>query len=438
MPRALADAGLRDLLEITVDNPPMGHCIAVMNTKGGVGKSTIVMALAETLSAYHGKNVLVVDSDSQTSMSSMLMAMSRWEQLEQQHRTIVDYLSRTVLGGETVDWREFVASGVSDVEDAPSVYLIPSHMELSLLEREVSGQHKEVELRGAVRGLLADARKMFDMVLIDCPPGLSVLTECWLREVDYFLPPTKPDYLGVRGLSILKRFREQNAGQGFAELLGVLVNLKDQRVASEEQWHAQLRADPGNRCFETTIPRRAYIQRAADFDSSRRTYIAKYPGDAGLAVRMLAQEVLARLAGTVWQAPKPVVTAPRPARATPAAAAAQLKPAAAAPPASASAAAPPAPVPAAPVATAVAMASAEAAPTRAAASEPPAEAGPAAGIPILSAVMRAAKRPMMGERVALAPRPPTGGLGIGRPVQRRAPAAVEKPPVTPANDESKP
>ena len=51
----------------------MRSTIAVMNTKGGVGKSTLVMALAETLSAYHGKNVLVIDSDSQASVSTMLM-----------------------------------------------------------------------------------------------------------------------------------------------------------------------------------------------------------------------------------------------------------------------------------------------------------------------------------------------------------------------------
>ena len=60
----------------------MGHSIAVMNAKGGVGKSTVVMALAETLSTFHKQNVLVIDSDSQTSISVMLMHMSRWEELE--------------------------------------------------------------------------------------------------------------------------------------------------------------------------------------------------------------------------------------------------------------------------------------------------------------------------------------------------------------------
>ena len=292
----------------------MGHSIAVMNTKGGVGKSTLVMALAETLSAVHGKNVLVIDSDSQTSMSSMLMHMASWEQMERQNRTLVDYLNIMTLGPGDAQWTDFVARNVSDVEEARSVYLIPSHMELSLFEREVSAQRRETELRGVVRKLLDEAMRMFDIVLIDCPPGLSLLTECWLREAQYFMPPTKPDYLAVRGLGILKKFRQEYSEQGFADLLGVVINLKDGRIASEEEWHARLLADPENRCFQTHIPRRAYIQRAADFDTDKRTFIAKYPGDAGQSIRALTKEALGRLASAPKQMPAPPVRGAQPAR----------------------------------------------------------------------------------------------------------------------------
>jgi len=280
----------------------MGHSIAVMNTKGGVGKSTVVMALAETLSAYHGKNVLVIDSDSQTSMSTMLMHVSSWEHMEQQEKTLVDYLMNQVLGPADANWKDFIASGVSDVEDSRSVYLIPSHMQLSLFEREVSSQKREDALRATVRNLLAETMRMFDFVIVDCPPGLSLLTETWLREVQYFIPPTKPDYLAIRGLDILKRFRKEYENEAFAQLLGVLVNLKDGRIASEEKWHGKLLEDADNRCFKTHIPRRAYIQRAADFDTGKRTYIAKYPGDAGQAIRAVTLEVLGRLSAKPLEA----------------------------------------------------------------------------------------------------------------------------------------
>jgi chromosome partitioning protein len=301
----MSQAGAREAGGREAGGRAVGRSIAVMNTKGGVGKSTIVMALAETLSVFHHKNVLVIDSDSQTSMSSMLMHISRWEQLERQQRTLVDYLSDRVLAGGQRSWREFVATGVSDVEEAESIYLVPSHMELSLFEREVSAAQRDGDLRAAIRSFLVEAKQMFDIILIDCPPGLSLLTECWLREADYFMPPTKPDYLAVRGLAILKRFREQHQEAGFAELLGVLINLKDGRIGSEEDWHKKLMDEPANRCFQTHIPRRAYIQRAADFETEKRTYIAKYPGDAGQSIRQMATEVLARLNGQAWQKPAP-------------------------------------------------------------------------------------------------------------------------------------
>ena len=392
----------------------MGQSIAVMNTKGGVGKSTIVMALAETLSAFHGKNVLVIDSDSQTSISSMLMHLSRWEQMERQGKTLVDLLMTNVLGSGGASWRDYVASGVSDVEDSPSVYLIPSHMELSLLEREVSAEKREGELRAFVRTLLAETCKLFDIVLIDCPPGLSLLTECWLREVDYVIPPTKPDYLAVRGLAILKRFREQHAESGFGELLGVLINLKDGRIASEDKWHADLAADPANRVFKSVIPRRAYIQRAADFDSERRTYIAKYPGDAGQALRQLTVEVLERVSGADRKSRE------RSASETQAAAAPVVAPAPAAAVAS--------PAPEAP--TAPPMSAAKPAPSVAAAAPAPAsvvkapvQAGPGAPIPTTpAATPPTPAAPAKSPTTSLAPVP--------EPAARPAPVA---PPVaTPA------
>jgi chromosome partitioning protein len=288
----------------------VGQTIAVMNAKGGVGKSTVVMALAETLSTFHKKSVLVIDSDSQTSMSIMVMHMSRWEELEKTKRTLVDYLAAMTLGDGNADWRTFVAPRVSDVDEAETIYLIPSHMELSLFEREVSERGLQQQLALAVRALLDDAKRYFDVVFVDCPPGISILTETWLRECDFFMPPTKADYLSVRGLAIIERYRDLAPGRRFATNLGVIINQKDGRIRAEEEWHQWLLADPKNMCFRNAIPRRAYIQRAADFDAGMRTYAAKYPGDAGEAMRALSEELLQRLAAAEAARPsEPVAVA---------------------------------------------------------------------------------------------------------------------------------
>ena len=130
----------------------MRNSIAVMNTKGGVGKSTIVLALAETLSTYHGKNVLVIDSDSQASVSAMLMSGGNLRRLQGEGRTLVDYLVATVLRNEPVEWPNYVVSGVSDVDDARTVYLLPSDMQLTLFEREVSKEALHTRLRTSIGG----------------------------------------------------------------------------------------------------------------------------------------------------------------------------------------------------------------------------------------------------------------------------------------------
>jgi chromosome partitioning protein len=274
----------------------MRNTIAVMNTKGGVGKSTVVMALAETLSAEHGKNVLVIDSDSQASVSSMLMTVANLHRLQSEGATIVDYLIGRVLQKTDPQWTSFVVRNVSDVEEARTVFVIPSDMQLTLFEREVSKESLHGHLRLAISGLLNDARSVFDIVLIDCPPGLSVLTECWLREADFHISPTKADYISMCGLEVFRRFKSLNPEMGFAHNLGVIVNMRDPHSASEREYHGWLAADADNRCFGWTLPRMNALQDAARFQPGERSFSAKYPGLVGDAVRGLAAEVLQRMA----------------------------------------------------------------------------------------------------------------------------------------------
>ena len=78
----------------------MRNTITVMNAKGGVGKSTLVLALAETLANDHGKKILVIDADAQASISHMLMRQEELESVQARGRTFVDYLIAAVLKRE--------------------------------------------------------------------------------------------------------------------------------------------------------------------------------------------------------------------------------------------------------------------------------------------------------------------------------------------------
>ena len=135
-------------------------------------------------------------------------------------------------------------SGVSDVDDARSIDLLPSDTHLTLFEREVSKGDHEAALRRTVGELLTEARGLYDLVLVDSAPGLSVLTESWLREADFYLSPTRPDYISTRGLKFLREFRERDAHMAFAECLGVVINMKENLSREDADYENWLRQDP--------------------------------------------------------------------------------------------------------------------------------------------------------------------------------------------------
>lgn len=297
--------------------------IAVMNTKGGVGKSTLVLAVAETLTAVHGKSVLVIDSDSQASVSSMLMTSMRLHKLQSDAATIVDLLANSVLQRQPLDWPKYVVAGSSDIDDATGLYLIPSDMQLTLFEREVSRESLHGALRTTIHALLEGVRAAFDIVLIDCPPGLSVLTESWLREADFHISPTKPDYISVCGLEVFRRFKALNPEMGFAENLGVVVNLMDPSGVQDRDYDAWLRERADNRCFTQPIHRSVALQHITQFSPEGRSWLGKYPGNVGLAIKSICIEILERIEASPAvavqpaKAAAPVAEAPAEVQATP-------------------------------------------------------------------------------------------------------------------------
>jgi chromosome partitioning protein len=283
----------------------MRNTIAVMNTKGGVGKSTLVLATAETLSARFGKNVLVIDADAQASVSLMLVSAGNLNRLQTDGATIVDFLVATVLKKDAVDWHRFVTAGVSDVQEARSVYLIPSDMQLALFEREVSLEQALIQLRTSIGGLLGLLRDAFDIILIDCPPGLSVVTESWLREADFHISPVVPDQLSIYALEVFGYFKGRNPEMGFAESLGVLINMKDMESAADADFERRLRDNADNRCFAQTVPRTPTLQHAIQLSATERPYDAKYTGEAAAALKAICQELLGKvIAGNAVPQPK--------------------------------------------------------------------------------------------------------------------------------------
>ena len=206
----------------------MRNSIAVMNTKGGVGKSTLVLALAETL-----------------------VGLPRQERARDRQRRAGERVQHADDGVEPVqaaerrrDHRRLSARDraqgrdgrMAEVHRAQRLRRRRRAHRLSCCRATCSSRCSSARCRRractracatVIAELLAGVRKVFDIVLIDCPPGLSVLTESWLREADFHVSPTKADYVSVCGLEVFRRFKALNPEMGFAENLGVIVNMKE-------------------------------------------------------------------------------------------------------------------------------------------------------------------------------------------------------------------
>lgn len=269
--------------------------IAVMNAKGGVGKSTLTMALAETLALDHGKHVLLIDSDGQMSLSLMQMPVERLNDLAANHATLAAFLAHHVVPGSQPDWRSYVVSGVGDVEDIETLHIVPGDMDLTLVERDIVSGHAAQRVREACRNLLAEAAHHVDIVIVDCAPGISVMTEIWLRECQWHLIPVKPDVLAVSGLQYLQAFQNRNPEAGFAQRLGVIVNMAEPHLETDQTIEEYLRCNDALRCFPASIPMTPHIKKANLFQRDKRSFQNKYPGEAGRAIRTIAEEMLARI-----------------------------------------------------------------------------------------------------------------------------------------------
>ena len=138
------------------------------------------------------------------------------------------------------------------------------------------------------------------------------MRESWLREADFHLSPTKPDYVSTCGLEVFRRFKGLNPEMGFAENLGVIINMRDAQSPVEADYQRWLKENPDNRLFAQTVPRTSALQHASHLSAVERSYMAKYPGESSVAIRAVCQELLNRLEAANAASASPPAAAPPP------------------------------------------------------------------------------------------------------------------------------
>lgn len=199
--------------------------IAIANQKGGVAKTTTAHNLGAALAGL-GKKVLLADLDSQASLT----ISAGLEPLEQE-RTIVDVMRRDAQPIERC---------IVPIKE--NLDIVPSIIDLATVELELlSRASREKVLERALR----PARQMYDFIIVDCPPQLSILTINALSCADGVLIPVKTDYLAYRGLTqLMDSVNEvQELINPGLRVLGVLATLYDVRVSDDRDILALLQKE---------------------------------------------------------------------------------------------------------------------------------------------------------------------------------------------------
>ncbi len=251
------------------------HIIAVLNQKGGVGKTTTVVNLAIFLRKLN-KSVLVVDIDPQGNATSGLGV---------DKQLIAASTKELMLGAKPFEQIVLHAEG--------GVHLIPTSQSLAALEIElVNGADREFRLRRALE------RSNYDYTIIDCPPSLSLLTVNALTAADSIIIPVQTEYYALEGLSQLLEVVQliKNGLNPNIELLGVLLTMYDKRTTLAEQVKAEVEKHFGNKVFTTVVPRNVRLAEAPSYGMTIYSYDKWSKG--ARAYLSLAKEVHNRVAGS--------------------------------------------------------------------------------------------------------------------------------------------
>ena len=192
----------------------MTHVLSTINLKGGVGKTTTTVALAEFLSAEMRKKILVIDLDPQTNATIMLIGEEKWAELNDNGHTIASLFNDALNpGNRQFDLEKTLQKNVSNVSEANTVDLIPSSLDLIYLQDRLptmpSGRFQASSPVDALRRAVKRCLGNYDVVLIDCPSNLGIITLNGLRISERYLIPTIPDILSTYGIpQIMSRVEE--------------------------------------------------------------------------------------------------------------------------------------------------------------------------------------------------------------------------------------
>jgi chromosome partitioning protein len=252
----------------------MGIVVAIVNQKGGVGKTTTAVNLGAALAALE-KRTLVIDLDPQANATSGTGFP----------KSGIPSMYGVLVEGH--DIHQVVQEG-----GLPTFFIAPSSIDLVGADLELSEiDGREHRLKGA----LDTIRDEYDFVLIDCPPSLGLLTVNALTAADVVVVPLQAEYYALEGVSQLVDTvdRVRDTLNPALEIGGIILTMFDERVNLSRQVAEEIRNFFAEKVFDTVIPRNVRLAEAPSFGKPILLYDVKSRGSE--AYIQLAQEFTRRL-----------------------------------------------------------------------------------------------------------------------------------------------
>lgn len=265
----------------------MACTVSVINLKGGVGKTTLTVALAEFLAKEFGKKVLAIDVDPQTNLTVSLISEGDWQARNQQGQTLCQLFKDRLDGTSVFDLQTAVANRVSNLHSGISgLDLLPSSIDFIQIQDRLinigAGTYYTVAPAFVLSKTVAPIIDSYDYILVDCPPNLGIVTLNALAISDYYLIPVIPDILSTYGIpQIFQRVKEFSKSSGRnIEPLGIVISLFRTQIDLHKSTVSKLRDDAKSgrlpRVFNAVIPNMSAAAASVEVTSTPNTLKQKY------------------------------------------------------------------------------------------------------------------------------------------------------------------